>query len=243
MTARVVGKANGASASNVYETLRRRIITMSLKPGQSLDEKSLVDQHGVSRTPIREALIRLAGDGLVELTPNRGASVTNLDLETLRAIFEAGDLIEKAIARLACLRRTDADIAAITTAHDQFEQDLASADVAAMVDSNTRFHLSIAQAARNKYLANCYQRVLADHERIGHVWYSHNVTMNDTRATATILAHHRELLDAIIERDAARGEHVSQAHAALCKDGVRAILADGEHLLAEIAVEPIEALS
>ena len=94
-------------ARPLYEELRHQIISMKIKPGADLDEKTLVEKFGVSRTPVRESLIRLSAEGLVEIRKNRGATVTALDLQTLQSIFEAGDLIEKAFTRLACLRRTN----------------------------------------------------------------------------------------------------------------------------------------
>ena len=234
---RIPRKSNGASAGGVYETLRRQIIGLALTPGQSLDERTLVNEHGVSRTPVREALIRLAADGLVELTPNRGASVSSLDLETLRSIFEAGDFIEKAMVRLACLRRTESHLEDVRRHQDQFERDVGAGDIAAMVESNTRFHMAIAAASGNRYLEDCYRRILADHERIGQLWYSHNLHADDGSINATIIEQHHDLLAALEARDAQRAEAVSMAHAALCKDGLRQILAEGEHLLKNIHVE------
>ena len=68
-------RAKGTSTAWIYERLRRDILSLSIDPGEDLDEAGLVERFGMSRTPVREALIRLASDGLVELLPNRGAKV------------------------------------------------------------------------------------------------------------------------------------------------------------------------
>ena len=222
--------------SSVYDALRRSIIAMEIKPGADLDEKSLVEKYGVSRTPVREALIRLSADGLVELRRNRGATVTALDMITLRSIFEAGDFIERAYTRLACKRRTQDDIEALETLATQFERDMENQDVAAMVDSNTRFHQRIAEASGNKYFADCYRRILADHERIAQLWYSNNLDQEDQSMNRKILRQHRELLNAIIDRDAEFAEQVSMDHASLCKEGLQQLIDEGSGILADLRV-------
>ncbi len=233
-------KTNRRSAIPIYDALRRSIISMELKPGADLDEKSLVAMFGVSRTPVREALIRLAAEGLVDIRLNRGASVANLDLQVLQSIFEAGDLIEKAIMRLACLRRTPEDLRDVEHIMHEFEADMARKDIPAMVESNSRFHLRIAEASGNKYFLDCYRRILADHERIAQIWYAHNIVLTTGSANSTIAQQHREILEALENRDAEHGEALSKQHADLCKDGVRDILSAGERVLADISVITVD---
>ena len=133
---------------SLYEQIRHEIITMEIKPGTDLDEKSLVKRFGVSRTPVRETLIRLSAEGLVDIRKNRGATVTPLDLLTLKSIFEAGDLIEKAFTRLACFRRTQKDITRIETALETFSEAIQLRDIPSIVETNSEFHL---HTCRNSY--------------------------------------------------------------------------------------------
>ncbi len=225
------------SVEKVYDTLRREIICMTIAPSTDLDEKTLVDRFGVSRTPVREALIRLAAEGLVEIKRNRGASVSELGLATLQSIFEAGDLIERAIARLACLRRTEADLAHLEQAAADFEVDMQSGDINAMALSNSRLHLLIAEASKNKYFVDSYRRILADHERIAQFWYAANTRPEDGSVSDAILKQHRELVRAIRDKDQDAAEAVTIAHADLCKDGIRELLASGENVVRGLAVE------
>ena len=119
---------------------------------------------------------------------------------------------------------------------DAFAAAMADSDVAAMVDTNTRLHLLIASASRNKYFIDCYRRILADHERIAQLWYGHTLQHNDQRTNQQILSQHRELLQAIVERDQERAERVSLAHADLCKDGVQALLNSGAETLSDLVI-------
>jgi len=121
---------------------------------------------------------------------------------------------------------------------DTFEQDLSRRDISAMVYSNSQFHLRIARASGNKYFADCYRRILADHERIAQIWYSCNVQQEQDAASALIVTQHRALCEAVKDKDAVRAEEISKNHASLCKDGVRNTLVAGEELIADIEVEP-----
>ncbi|MEM7360214.1 MAG: GntR family transcriptional regulator [Pseudomonadota bacterium] len=225
--------------STTYEQIRCRIVCLDYAPGSSLDEKSLVEELGTSRTPVREALIRLAGEGLVEIEKNKGAKVSQLDLVTLQSIFEAGDLIERAYTRLACLRRTKTDLEKIRHAMLQFEQDLGAEDVAAMVQSNSDFHLLIAAASGNKYFVDSYRRILADHERIAQLWYSNNFASGDAAVNRLMCEQHAALYQALEDQDADAAEQVSIEHASSCKEGIRQILSNGELLMADIRVEAV----
>ena len=225
---------------DVYAEIRRRIVRLEYAPGESLDEKSLLIEFGTSRTPVREALIRLSGEGLIDIERNKGAKVSDLDLPTLQSIFEAGDLIERAYTRLACLRRDEQDLVLIDEALQQFEKDLARKDVGAMTQSNSDFHLRIAHASRNKYFIDSYRRILADHERIAQIWYSHNLIAPANDTHELVCAQHKDLLDALRHRDADRAEQVSIEHASLCKEGIRQLLSGGEQLMANLTVTPID---
>ena len=226
-----------APVFNIYQEIKRRIVCLEYAPGTSLDEKSLVEELGSSRTPVREALIRLSGEGLIEIEKNKGARVTELDLLTLQSIFEAGDLIERAYTRLACLRRDDNDLKAIDKARQNFQGDMQNQDIAAMTQSNTEFHLTIAAASRNKYFIDAYRRILADHERIAQLWYTHNFNSADQVSNKLMCQQHEQLFQAIKDRNADRAEEISLAHADLCKEGIRKILSNGESLIADIGLK------
>ena len=107
MPRRPPGRPKGTGSGYVRKTLRRRILTGELPPDTNLDEPKLAKEFGVSRTPLREALIHLASEGYVELTPNRSPRVTPLPVGGLAPCYEALELSARILARWAAARRTE----------------------------------------------------------------------------------------------------------------------------------------
>ena len=87
--------------SNLYEDLKRQILTMELDPDADLDEASLSERYGLSRTPVRDIFRRLAGEGYIDIRENRGARVIPMNHSTLRNFFLVAPMIYAAIGRLA----------------------------------------------------------------------------------------------------------------------------------------------
>ncbi len=100
----------GHGRALAYDWLKQRIVSLAMAPGSSIDEAALVEMLGVSRTPLREAMVRLAAEGLVELLPNRGARVSGMDLTQLQEHLDAFELMQRAATTLAARHRPDAAI-------------------------------------------------------------------------------------------------------------------------------------
>ena len=105
--------ARGTGATYVYDTLRQEILCLALRPGALLDEVGLAARFSMSRSPVREALIRLASERLVLMLPNRSTIVAPFDIESLPRYLDALSLMQRITARLAALERTDDDLIAI----------------------------------------------------------------------------------------------------------------------------------
>ena len=106
-------KALKPNKSVCADDLRKRILSLDIEPGSDLDEVSLSKEYGISRTPLREVLHRLAGDGYVRLEENRGAKVASMDLSVLRVFFQTAPLIYCTVARQAAECRTSVQVAAL----------------------------------------------------------------------------------------------------------------------------------
>lgn len=104
---RPVGRPKGTGAQRVYEAVRESILNLAMRPGADLDENSLVRKFGVARTPVREALIYLASEGLVVLRSNRGARVASLDMNEVPELLEGLELCMHITTRWAAVRRRD----------------------------------------------------------------------------------------------------------------------------------------
>src|SRR5688500_10903535 len=103
-------RIKGTGVKNVYETLRSEILTLALAPSQMLDETTLAERFGMSRSPIREALIRLAGENLVVTLPNRSTIVAPIEIAGFPKYVEALDIAQRMNARLAAALRSEEDL-------------------------------------------------------------------------------------------------------------------------------------
>lgn len=147
--------------------LRMRIMTLDLAPGSDLDEATLTAQYGISRTPLREVLQRLAGAGLIEIADNRGAKVASMDLGVLRTFFQTAPMVYANIARLAAENRSGAQLDELKDVQQRFKR----ADAADAAMLNHRFHEIIGQMACNPYLMASLTRMLVDHARLSQTFY------------------------------------------------------------------------
>lgn len=212
-------RPKGTGGRKVYEVLRQKILRLELKPGADLDEASIVKMLKVSRTPVREALIRLSAEDLVVLLPNRGARVAPMDLERVREFFEALDHAQRAVTHWAALRRTEADLRAIAIPMAEFERAARQRDADEMIEANRRFHIAIAAAARNSYLAEIYDRLLLQGFRFSRIAFSYDFSFDEDRTLAShlerVMQEHRQMLMLIKQRDAQGAERLAGIHTEL----------------------------
>jgi DNA-binding GntR family transcriptional regulator len=126
--------------SNLYEDLKRQILTMELDPDADLDEASLSERYGLSRTPVRDIFRRLAGEGYIDIRENRGARVIPMNHSTLRNFFLVAPMIYAAIGRLAVQNFKPAQLSDLKQTQERFRAASENMDPLAMVIENNRFH-------------------------------------------------------------------------------------------------------
>ncbi|MBE0475370.1 GntR family transcriptional regulator [Rhodoferax sp.] len=156
-------------SDQVCEKIEEQIATGELPPGCALDEATLAEQHGVSRTPVREALIQLAAEGLIEIRPRRGAVVTSIGPGRLLEMFEVMAELEAMCARLAARRMSDAERSALQAAHQACETARNAQDSDEYFYCNERFHAAIYAGSHNVFLgeqAQQLQRRLRPYRRL-----------------------------------------------------------------------------
>ena len=219
-----IAKASkGASSEHAYRALMQEIVSFTLVPGEDLDEAALVGRLGVSRTPVREALVRLAAEGLVQLVPNRGARVAPMGWTDIREHLEAFDVSQRLVTRWAAVRRTDEHIAKMETDRLAFEAAFAQDDPVAMLDANFRFHAAIGNACRNSLLQRFYLQQLTADLRIARLAMTNECFPSEPAYrdhVGAIVREHCELVDAIRDRDADRAEELARSHANLARKRV-----------------------
>lgn len=202
-------RAKGTGVRLAYETLRDEILSLTLAPGALLDEMSLAERFAMSRSPVREALVRLAGEGLVVTLANRSTVVAPIDIQSFPAYVAALDLAQRMNTRLAAELRTEADLKAIARRQADFVAALATGKHLAMSEANKLFHMAIAEAGRNPYLMAFYERLLDQGRRILHL---HFAFLESGQGDQLLTDEHDEMLEAIRSRDVARADALAHAH-------------------------------
>lgn len=221
-------RPKGTGRQFAYDFLRQRILTLEYPPGETLDEVKLVEQIGVSRTLVREAVITLSSEGLVEFLPNRGARVAGFDLAGVRSFHEALELNQRAVTCWAAIRGTPRHHAQIRSARLIFEQAAVSRDAEAMIDSNKQYHLAIAEASGNAMIEAAYGRLLTIGLRLSRLLVTYDFSRDTTLAAhlEKIVDQHREIEFAIARGDAETAERLGAAHAQLSLGRALATLGD-----------------
>jgi DNA-binding GntR family transcriptional regulator len=166
---RPTGRPKGSGMLNVYRHLREGILNLSLPPGSTLDEIGLVKEFGVSRTPLREALIKLASEQLVEIIPNRGARVVSLDFFEIGEVFEALTLAQRFTTRMAALRHAPADLTKLKELSRLYESEALQLNFQKMSEANRDFHSLIGRMSRNRFVADSLDRILDRTLRLANV--------------------------------------------------------------------------
>jgi DNA-binding GntR family transcriptional regulator len=196
-------------AALAYERLERAILEGDLPPGERLSESGLARRFGISRGPLREAIGQLEGRGLVERVSNLGARVVALDRSDLLALMEVREALEGMACWLAATRMAEADIARLRDLleiHAQAEP-MVSGRGYFQGAGDRDFHQIIMRASGNARLAAQIGSELYPLLRL----YRHRLSMRPGRP-AEALAEHREILDALAERDPDRAQEAMRRH-------------------------------
>ena len=193
-------------AELVAARLRDLIVQDELQPGERIRERELAERLSVSRTPLREALKGLAAEGLVELSPNRSATVANPAPQAIRDLLEVLGGIEALAGELAATRAGDEEIAEIRALHHEMLAAYAREDRLAYFKANQAIHGAIVSAAANPALADVHRRLNA---RLYRVRYRSN--LRNTR-WHTAIEEHESILEALEARDAKRLAAIMRAH-------------------------------
>jgi len=202
-------RVRGTGWKNVYDTLRNEILALTLPPGQLLDETTLAERFDMSRSPVREALIRLAGEDLVVTLSNRSTIVAPIDVASFPKYVEALDIAQRMNTRLAAALRTEADLKVIAKRQKEFEAAVKTANHLAMSEANKRFHMAIADAGKNPFLASFYERLLAQGQRMLHLHFEY---LERTHEGYLLTDEHDLMLQAIRDKDVERADELAHAH-------------------------------
>lgn len=204
-----VKRARGTGWKSVYDTLRNEILALTLQPGQLLDETTLAERFDMSRSPVREALIRLAGEDLVVTLSNRSTIVAPIEVATFPKYVEALDIAQRMNTRLAAALRTDADLKTIARRQKEFEAAVRTGNHLQMSEANKQFHMAIADAGKNPYLTSFYERLLNQGQRMLHLHFEY---LERTHEGYLLTDEHQLMLDAIKAKNVDLADELAHAH-------------------------------
>ena len=198
----------------VVEHIRRFIVEGVLEPGKKLNERELCETLGISRTPLREALKVLAAEGLIDIEPNRGASVSKMSEAELRETFELMSGLEAFSGELACERITAAELAEIKALHYAMLACRAQNDLPGYYSRNQAIHEKINEAARNSALRQTY---IAVNRRLQALRFRSNYQIPKWDRA---IHDHDEMLKALEARDGKRLATILRQHLLDKRDAV-----------------------
>ncbi len=190
----------------LIDRLRELIVTGDLEPGSKVPEQNLAEKFGVSRTPLREALKVLASEGLITLTPNKGATISALTLEDLEEAFPVMGALEALAGELACSRITDEGIVVIRLVHDQMMLHYLAGEMPEYFRCNQEIHNKILAAADNATLTSLYRGLSGQVRRARYV-----ANITKPRWDQAV-AEHEEIITALSARDGAALSEILKRH-------------------------------
>ncbi len=229
----VTPRTRGEGAIRVYNKLREDILRMNLEPGELLDDVKIGKQFNLSRSPVREALIRLSAEGLVKTLPNKSTLVAPINIVEFSQFIDALDLMQRATTRLAAKLRTGQELQDIKDKQKMFDNALAKRDALMMIEANYGFHVAISIAGKNSYFTQFTARLLDEGRRMLRLYFRSFV---DT-LPPEIADEHNQLIKAIEDRNEDLAEQLAHQHVIQVSDSFLSSL--GVRHTSEMAIEAL----
>jgi DNA-binding GntR family transcriptional regulator len=205
-------------SDRAYYRIRELIVSLELAPGSIVNERTLMERLGLGRTPVREALRTLAQEKLVEVYPRRGIFVSSVNVRDLAGLSEVRARLESFAARLAAERATPADREETAALLGELEHARDEHDERSLIALDQRIHRHVYRCAHNPFLEATLNEYYVLTLRI---WF---LALDRVARLEDAIREHRELLEAIRERQPARAEKAMRAHVAGFEQAIRRVL-------------------
>ena len=214
-----LAESTRSQSEEAYLRILGRIVTLDMPPGSVVEEARLRDELEIGRTPIREALQRLAHENLVRSVPHRGTFVTAVNITDLARITEVRVVLEAHAARLAAERCTATDRNAISDLLQRLGPGRVT-DQRALMRLDQQIHRQVYRVARNSFLEATLNRYLNLSLRLWYLVLDHEVRLREA------VGEHIELLRAILDGDGARAEQCMRRHVTGFESEIRKALVE-----------------
>jgi DNA-binding GntR family transcriptional regulator len=211
-----LGSKSGLIRDGVYEQIRADILACILAPGSRVFENDLAQRYKVSKSPVRDALLRLQEQGLIDVLPRKGYLIRPISIEDAHDLYEMRLLLEKSSIRRACEHASDEGLASL----DQFRA-VENGDLAHWVLYNRNFHRHIAQLSGNARMAKMADEVIDQFDRLTFVGVA---SAPSVAASENFLAEHCEIIDALQARDRSKVTSLITKHISKSQKRLFAVL-------------------
>lgn len=201
--------------------LKNLILTSELAPGEMLDERYLMEALEIGRTPLREAIQRLAHEGLVAIAPRKGSWVTDLSISDLQDLIAARELVEPAVAASAAVRVTPADIAHLRELIDAVTDAYKAGELLESIQADRRFHRTLALIGGNNYLARVVDDINTATLRYWHISFKHAGDLTQT------YDHHLRIVERLECQDADGARQALLDHINIFRVRMQQVLGSG----------------
>lgn len=204
----------GNNASQAYELLKKKIITLEIRPGECLDEKGLMRELRVGRTPLREAILLLKNEKLIEGQPNKPFFVKEITFKGVKDLLETLLIVERDVTCLAAQRIGPQQIEELKTIQNRIEKAIESKNFWEITSRNLDFHFLISSSSDNEFIFQFHRITRNAAERLSYFSVSHEIlgTSSLENHIYSISKEHRELLSALETHDVSRIETLSIEH-------------------------------
>jgi DNA-binding GntR family transcriptional regulator len=208
-------KNKNSLGDEAYKKLLKKIVTLELPPGEALDEKKLLTELGVSRTPFREAVARLKRDRLIVGEKNQTSYVQRLNMDSFRNLSEALLIVEKNITAMAAQRATLTEIKRIEKAFEAVNLSNEQCDHWGFIEHNREFHRAISKASHNEILEQVHRDIRRQVQRLAYISVNEDfvgVCGSLNEHNKRLSQHHMEIFESITQHDPKRAEAVAIEH-------------------------------
>jgi DNA-binding GntR family transcriptional regulator len=216
-SARRIGRPRGATASSmIYSDLRAQLLSLQRRPGEAISEAEIALSYGVSRTPVREAILKLSDEGLLEIFPQSGIIVSRIPVAALPEAIIIRKALEETTTRLAAERATSSQMLALRATLERQRESEDARDSEAFHQADEAFHATIAEIAGHPGIWKLIQQVKV------HVDRYRRLTLPQRGRIAQVIAEHDVVLTAIEAHDPARAGAAMNHHLERLLDNIYA---------------------
>lgn len=197
-----------------YEKIYHKIVTLEYTPGQQLEEKPLMEELGIGRTPIRETLMKLVGEMMLESHHNKGFVVRPILLQNTKAVFEALRILEHGVAELAVCHNVSEFLHNMEVANEALKAVIPHQDTMKLVEYNNQFHYNFSLCSHNDYLVRSLKTVRCEARRLSYLSFRYDVSSGKSLRDhyQDVADQHDIIVGAIKNRDAALLKETLDTH-------------------------------